>query len=202
MCVKPLPESMLTNYLWNLVALKIINWKYWYMYFQLAIGETTTFWKTQSESPICKMPSYLVISRWPIWNNGLWCIDTYSKSFSSNNILTKIMPNCVVSPMFTDGLASLCSYRSDMMTLSNENIFGVTGPLCGKFTGDFPSQRPVTRCFDVFFDLRLNKRLSKQSGRRWLDMPSCSLWRRCNGSAVTVVSTYWGLSWARFVNME
>ena len=26
-------------------------------------------------------------------------------------------------------------------------------------------QRPVTRCFDVFFDLRLNKRLSKQSSR-------------------------------------
>ena len=29
--------------------------------------------------------------------------------------------------------------------------------------GEFPAQRPVTRGFDVFFDLRLNKRLSKQS---------------------------------------
>ena len=38
-------------------------------------------------------------------------------------------------------------------------------------TGEFPSQRPVTRSFDVFFDLRLNKRLSKQS---------CPLWRHCN----------------------
>ena len=28
---------------------------------------------------------------------------------------------------------------------------------------EFPAQRPVTRGFDVFFDLRLNKRLSKQS---------------------------------------
>ena len=27
-------------------------------------------------------------------------------------------------------------------------------------TGEFPTQRPVTRSFDVFFDLRLNKRLS------------------------------------------
>ena len=26
--------------------------------------------------------------------------------------------------------------------------------------GEFPAQRPVTRSFDVFFDLRLNKRLS------------------------------------------
>ena len=25
-------------------------------------------------------------------------------------------------------------------------------------TGEFPAQRPVTRSFDVFFDLRLNKR--------------------------------------------
>ena len=27
-------------------------------------------------------------------------------------------------------------------------------------TGEFPAQRPVTRSFDVFFDLRLNKRMS------------------------------------------
>ena len=29
-------------------------------------------------------------------------------------------------------------------------------------SGEFPTQRPVTQSFDVFFDLRLNKRLSKQ----------------------------------------
>ena len=28
-------------------------------------------------------------------------------------------------------------------------------------TGDFPAQRPVTQSFGVFFDLQLNKRLSK-----------------------------------------
>ena len=35
--------------------------------------------------------------------------------------------------------------------------------------GEFPAQRPVTRNFDVFFDLRLNKRLSKQSWGWWFD---------------------------------
>ena len=30
-------------------------------------------------------------------------------------------------------------------------------------TGEFPTQRPVTQSFDAFFDLRLIKRLSKQS---------------------------------------
>ena len=49
------------------------------------------------------------------------------------------------------------------MTSSNGNIFRVTGPLCGEFTGpgEFPTQRPVARSSDVFFDLRLNKWLSK-----------------------------------------
>ena len=52
----------------------------------------------------------------------------------------------------------------NMMTSVNGNIFRVTGPWCREFTGpgDFPTQRPVTRSFDVFFDLRLNKGLSKQ----------------------------------------
>ena len=52
-----------------------------------------------------------------------------------------------------------------MMTPSNGKIFRVTGHLCGEFTGLrwIPTQRPVTRSFDYFFDLRLNKRLSKQS---------------------------------------
>ena len=30
-------------------------------------------------------------------------------------------------------------------------------------TGEFPAQKPVTRSFDVFFDLWLNKQLRKQS---------------------------------------
>ena len=47
-------------------------------------------------------------------------------------------------------------------------------------TGEFPTQRPVTRSFDVFFDLGLNKRLSKQSWGWWYETPSRSLWRHCN----------------------
>ena len=47
-------------------------------------------------------------------------------------------------------------------------------------TGEFPAQRPVTRSFDVFFDLRLNKRLSKHPWGWWFETPSRSLWRHCN----------------------
>ena len=49
-------------------------------------------------------------------------------------------------------------------------------------TGEFPSHRPVTRSFDVFFHLRLNKRYSKHSWGWWFETPSCSLWRHCNES--------------------
>ena len=49
--------------------------------------------------------------------------------------------------------------------------------------GEFPSQRPVTRTFDVFFDLRLNKGFGKQLSRRWwFNTPSRSLCRDCNVS--------------------
>ena len=47
-------------------------------------------------------------------------------------------------------------------------------------TGEFPAQRPVTRSFGVFFDLRLNKRLSRQSWGWWFETPSRPLWRHCN----------------------
>ena len=47
-------------------------------------------------------------------------------------------------------------------------------------TGEFPAHRPVTRSFDVFFDLRLNKRLSKHSWSWWFETLSRTLWRHCN----------------------
>ena len=47
-------------------------------------------------------------------------------------------------------------------------------------SGEFPAQRPVTRSFDVFFDLRVNKRLSKHSWGWWFETQSRSLWRHRN----------------------
>ena len=51
-------------------------------------------------------------------------------------------------------------------------------------TGEFPAQRPVTRSFDTFFDLCLNKRLSKQSWGWWSETPSSSLWRHYNATGL------------------
>ena len=76
-------------------------------------------------------------------------------------------------------ISSICH---DMMTSSNGNIFRVTGHLCGEFTGPrwIPTQRPVTRSFDVFFDLCLNKRLRKQSWGWRFETLLRPLWRNCN----------------------
>ena len=51
---------------------------------------------------------------------------------------------------------------------------------------EFTAQRPVTHSFDVFFDLSLNKRLSKQSRGWWFETPSRQLWRHCNVLGYTV----------------
>ena len=70
----------------------------------------------------------------------------------------------------------------DMMASSNRN-FSALLTLCEgnpPVTGRFPLQRPVTRSFDMRFDLRLIKRLSIQWRRRWFEAPSHSLWRHFN----------------------
>ena len=69
-----------------------------------------------------------------------------------------------------------------MMTSSNGNVSALVDLGAGnpRVTGEFPSQRPETRSLDVFFDPRLNKRLSKQSRRRGFETTSCSLWRHCD----------------------
>ena len=69
------------------------------------------------------------------------------------------------------------------MMSSNGNIFRVTGPLSGEFTGY--RCIPLTKASDgklrfFFFDLRPNKRLSKQWRRWWVETPSRSFWRHCD----------------------
>ena len=71
-------------------------------------------------------------------------------------------------------------------------------PFVRESTGGFPSHRPVTRSFEVFFHLRLKKRLSKQSRRPWFETTSRSLWRHCNvekihGCRCCLMSRYSGI---------
>ena len=56
------------------------------------------------------------------------------------------------------------TFGGTMMTSSNGNISELLAIWAenSPVPGEFPTQRPATRSFDVFFDLRLNKRLSEQ----------------------------------------
>ena len=95
--------------------------------------------------------------------------------------------------------SKMLTWGQSMMTSSNGNIFRVTGPLCGELTGrgEFPTQRPMTGSFDVFFDLCLNKRLSKQSWGWWFETPSHPFWRHRNAAAYAVtlgrLQRWWSL---------
>ena len=89
-----------------------------------------------------------------------------------------------------------------MITSSNGNIFLNAGPLCrnSSVTGEFSAQRPVMRSFDVLFDLRLNKRLSKQS-RCWrFETPWQSSWHHHNASSCSCELHPYGLSVGEYVN--
>ena len=91
----------------------------------------------------------------------------------------------------------LSSWRHQMGT------FSTLLALCegnSSVISEFHSQRPVTGSFGAFFDLHLNKRLSKQSGRWLFKTPSCSLWRHCDdegnyawGCTASIdILTHWG----------
>ena len=75
------------------------------------------------------------------------------------------------------------SMHSYSMMASPNDTFSALLALCaGKLpvSGEFSAQSPVTRSFDVFFDLHLIKRLSKHSRGWWFETLSRPLWRHCN----------------------
>ena len=105
---------------------------------------------------------------WKTWN-----------SYESRMIWTssELHKNCMTStpevPTYYTWMWSLTSLLCTSYEWATRSIV--------EFSGEFPTQRPVTRSFDVFFGLRLNKRLSKQSRGWWFETLSHSLWRHYYG---------------------
>ena len=92
-----------------------------------------------------------------------------------------------VCPYISHSLSSPSLWRQQMETFSALLALCAGNSLV---TGEFPSRRPVTRSFDVFFDLRLIKWLSKQTRSRWSETPSRSLWRHCNEARRVLYYSY------------
>ena len=88
---------------------------------------------------------------------------------------------CSYFARYDGSLLRMPTHLLQFMMTSPNGTFSALPALCvgnSPATGVFPAQRPATRSFYVFFDLRLNKRLNKLSRRLWFEMPSRSLWRR------------------------
>ena len=81
-------------------------------------------------------------------------------------------------------LTRLDDYHDDVIKWKHFPICAGNSPV----PGEFPAQRPVTRSFDVFFDLRLNKWLNKQSSGWWFETLSLPLWRHSNDVRITYSS--------------
>ena len=102
------------------------------------------------------------------------------------------IPDIVNLPLSTElGTETRFLTRNDWTTISTwwrhqmETISVLLAFCAGNSpaTGESPAQRQVTRSFDVFFYLRLNKRLSKQSWDWWFETPSRALYRHCNANS-------------------
>ena len=110
----------------------------------------------------------------------------------SNEILLKHVPGGPVDNKLAYVQASMCWHYFQHQRQYNVNLtwwrhrmetFSTLLALCvgnSPVPGEFAAQRQVTRSFDVFFDLRPNKWLSKQSWGWWFKMSSRPLWRHCN----------------------
>ena len=122
---------------------------------------------TYNELPYLEVTYNLFYMRW-------WYI--YICTYISINIPIPLF--CFVSITLTFSVDSYNPFNHISWWRHQMETFSPLLTLCEgnrSVTGGFPSQRPVTQSFDVFFDQRLNKRLSKQSRRSWFETPLRSL---------------------------
>ena len=118
------------------------------------------------------------IKPWVVWINELWESAkkksiTKTKQHTAKFYVDILWDMLCTPPPFLQSLADPW-WRHQMETFSALLAFcAENSPVPGD-----PAQRPVTRSFDVFFDL--HKRLSKQSWGWWFETLSRSLWRHCN----------------------
>ena len=122
------------------------------------------------------------------WEAALLCNDV-------SHWLGAILESALVMGWFLPGTVYVLVNFSWIITpwwRHQMEIFSALLAICAgnsPVPGEFPTQRPVTWSFDVYFDLRPNKRLSKQSLGWWLETLSPPLWRHRNAFR------YW-VSWA------
>ena len=142
------------------------------------------FMYAHSECSFCMLMSYLFLETYWLYNNYIL---PYMK-FDS-----KTHKYCTKGISFKTWFHNnFTSYMYNVYTIAHDDVIKMEAllALCAvnsPITGEFPSQRSVMRSFDVFFDLCLDKRLSKQSWGWWFETSSSSLWRHCNDNGFSPI---------------
>ena len=116
------------------------------------------------------------------------CLGTVIELHSPADLPSFFAHNVHYIPMIIHTvLAFLCFVEVAWWRHQMETFSGLLALCAGNspVTREFPSQMPVTRSFDIFFDVRLDKRSSTLSMRRWFETPFCSIGRHCNDVALS-----------------
>ena len=127
-----------------------------------------------------------------VWRHVSFVVSDHRQLHHSFNILSRITTwaarmahsflMCPLERASVEERVSMSSWwRHQMETFSALLAFCAGN---SPVTSNFPSQRPVTRSFDVFFDLRLTERLGKQSWGWWFEKQSHPLWRHNNADVL------------------
>ena len=138
---KPWPEPMLTYHQWGLVAFMWGQFHKRYLNHQ----SLKSVWKLQIYKISFKFPRGQwvkitdLVSRDPVCNDNheIRAISPRSRRFHEQFLPGDSHAGCRVRILISE----------NMTTSSNGNIFRVTGPLCGEFTGD--RWIPITKASDA-----------------------------------------------------
>ena len=91
------------------------------------------------------------------------------------------------APVLANGAHRICVNPANPWWRHQMETFSALLAICAGNSpvhGEFPAQRPVTRSFDVFLDLRLNKLLSKHSRGWWFETLLWPFWRHSNAYGI------------------
>ena len=150
--------------------------------------ELSSIYRCLHLANVCKQLKISWRIQTPFWNS-CGCVMTVTLAqiqfriilninIENNDRLNSVKDKLIHQYLRIRHLATYAGWRHQMETFS-ALLFLCTEN--SRVTGEFPSERPVTRSFDAFFDLRLNKELSTQWRSRWLETPVHSLWPHSNG---------------------
>ena len=140
---------------------------YWFVKFDI-IYKQYTFWETVNEHFV---------------KNKDICTEGSNQALDQQNFTESKAMQQWTSAQVTEKALRKVWWFHDSWWRHQMEIFSALLAFCAgnsPVTGEFPAQRLVTRSFDIVFDLRLNKRLSKQPQGWWFETRLYPLCPHCN----------------------